>query len=238
MQHSLSVWHMFKLVLFVFFVVATTVQERADYDYDEHQVRDKLLKDIYKQTKKVEKMEIMSWKVQVAELRAKLWHAKDQRDRRTSNMGTHSRSEYPKKWSYLDNLYEYITKLKNDLWWAKENVWYRRPEGRETSNMGKPYFKDLNPMQEINKNYDKWKSDVNSKYYHMIHAELQTSGSDACAKLIIEQYWQRMGDDAYKAGTKMHERAERICNGMQPQTGSAAREDAAEMALGSWSYET
>ena len=82
----------------------------------------------------------------------------------------------------------------------------------------KSYFKEFNPMQVINKNYDKWKLDVNSKYYHMIHAELQISGSDACAKQTIAQYWQRMGDDASKAGTKMHERAERICNGMHIDT--------------------
>ena len=132
---------MLKLVLLLFFEVATTVQERAaDYDYDELTFTEKQL----------EGTERRQWKVQVEGFRAELWEAKSKRDRRTSNMGMRSRSELPRRWNYLEYLSEYIKEIKNLLWDAKKNLWYGRARKRET----KPDSLAREDAEEMSPSYD------------------------------------------------------------------------------------
>lgn len=87
------------------------------------------------------------------------------------------------------------------------------------TSFSKPYFEEFDAQKVIDSRYEKWKTNTNSKYYSVIQSTLQAGGTDADAKRAIAQGWSDHGQDASKAGTEMHERAELVCNGMDAGRG-------------------
>ena len=83
----------------------------------------------------------------------------------------------------------------------------------------KPYFTQFDPKLIVDKHYEKWKSRPNSKYHAMIHAALQSGSSDDDVKASIRNMWVGLGNEASSAGTDMHDRAERVCNGIESAEG-------------------
>lgn len=83
------------------------------------------------------------------------------------------------------------------------------------TSFAKAYFEQFDADKVIGERYLNWKSNVNSKYYPLIQSVLQQGGSDFTAKRAIAQRWLEVGDEASQAGTRMHERAEIVCNGLQ-----------------------
>lgn len=91
---------------------------------------------------------------------------------------------------------------------GKEQAW------QSVTAFSKPYFTQFDAAATISAHYEKWKHDANSKYYTVIRSALQSGGSDSDAKRLIAQGWAAGGQEASAAGTKMHERAELVCNGV------------------------
>ena len=77
----------------------------------------------------------------------------------------------------------------------------------------KGYFTQFDPRGVVDRYFEMWKSNPNSKYYAAIHASLQSGASTEKAKQSIVDTWAREGSKASEEGTDMHERAERVCNG-------------------------
>ena len=67
-------------------------------------------------------LEHQYWNTEVARIRTMLDERTRQRNRRISNIRNQSRSEFPKKWDYLDHLVEIIANLKTSLAFAEESV--------------------------------------------------------------------------------------------------------------------
>lgn len=86
------------------------------------------------------------------------------------------------------------------------------------TSFAKAYFQQFDADAVIQERYPSWKSNVNSKYYSLIQAALQQGGSDAEARHAIAQRWVDVGEEASQAGTRMHERAEMVCNGLTPDS--------------------
>jgi len=97
------------------------------------------------------------------------------------------------------------------------------------TSFSEPYFKQFDADAVIDSNYERWKSNTNTKYYSVIQATLQSGGTDADAKRAIAQGWTYVGEDASREGTRMHERAEMVCNGVD-----VGEEDAETEMLRAW----
>lgn len=82
----------------------------------------------------------------------------------------------------------------------------------------KSYFKQFDPQLVVNQNYAKWKASAYSKYHALIHSVLQGGGSDEVARDAIVSSWALVGKQASEEGTRMHEDAERLCNGLPPRS--------------------
>ena len=79
----------------------------------------------------------------------------------------------------------------------------------------KRYFTQFNPRSVVERHFDKWKVNPNSKYYAVIHAALQSGSSEEEVKQMIMDMWVGIGNKASEEGTDMHDRAEHVCNGIQ-----------------------
>lgn len=86
------------------------------------------------------------------------------------------------------------------------------------------YFKQFNADAVINANFSRWSVNVNSKYHALIQSVIQSGGAVEDAKLAIAASWQDNAVEASAAGTAMHDRAEKMCNGLEV-------EDDAEMRM-------
>lgn len=84
------------------------------------------------------------------------------------------------------------------------------------TSFAKAYFGQFDADAVISGRYEHWKADTNSKYHTLIQGVLQQGGSDAEARRAIAQRWVEVGKEASQAGTRMHERAEMVCNGLPP----------------------
>ena len=84
------------------------------------------------------------------------------------------------------------------------------------TSFAKSYFKPFDANVVVEKNYDKWKANLRSKYYSTIHSTLDRGGTDEDAKIAIVAQWAELGRIASVEGTRMHKRAELLCNGLQP----------------------
>lgn len=83
------------------------------------------------------------------------------------------------------------------------------------TSFSKRYFKSFDATAVIDKNYDKWKNDTDSKYYSVIHAALNSGASEDQAKLAIAGLWSSKAEKASREGTAMHSDAEFLLNGME-----------------------
>lgn len=99
------------------------------------------------------------------------------------------------------------------------------------TSFSNPYFKQFDAYAVIDDRYYKWKSDADSKYYLVIKEILRLGGADSDAKRAIAQNWADAGDSASKAGTKMHERAELVCNGLDVEGGDAGSDDGGDAEM-------
>lgn len=96
------------------------------------------------------------------------------------------------------------------------------------TGFAKAYFEEFDAEAVVDANFEKWKRNVNSKYYAVIHAELNRGGSDADAKRAIREGWAANATRASEAGTAMHDKFERVCNGL------AVQDDAETRLLRAW----
>ena len=78
----------------------------------------------------------------------------------------------------------------------------------------KDYFTQFDPRKVVDQNYDKWKSNPNSKYFANIQASLKEGLTEEMAKQAIIDTWASVGREASAAGTDMHARAELYFNGV------------------------
>lgn len=69
------------------------------------------------------------------------------------------------------------------------------------TSFAKAYFEEFDAEAVVEANFDKWKRDVNSKYYAVIHAELSRGGSNADAKRVVREGWATNAARASEAGT-------------------------------------
>ena len=70
----------------------------------------------------------------------------------------------------------------------------------------KRYFTQFNPRSVVERHFDKWKVNPNSKYYAVIHAALQSGSSEEEVKQMIMDMWVGIGNKASEEGTDMHDR--------------------------------
>jgi hypothetical protein len=91
------------------------------------------------------------------------------------------------------------------------------------TSFSKAYFKQFDAAAVIHAHFSKWKQNVNSKYYAIIHATIQTGGSDDDAKSAIAASWVSNAKAASSAGTAMHDRAEKLCNGLHVENDAEMR---------------
>lgn len=83
------------------------------------------------------------------------------------------------------------------------------------TSFAKRYFKAFDSKSVIDANYEKWKSNTDSKYYSIIWAVLSANESDDHAKQAIANLWSSNGNKASRDGTAMHSDAELLLNGME-----------------------
>jgi hypothetical protein len=82
------------------------------------------------------------------------------------------------------------------------------------TSLSKVYFTQFDSENVVKCRYEAWKANKNSKYYALIHSVLKEGGTDSDCMNRICTLWTEIGKAASKAGTKMHEKAEIICNGI------------------------
>lgn len=72
------------------------------------------------------------------------------------------------------------------------------------------YFSQFNADRIVDTYFEKWSTDINSKYFDMI----QSCKDDEEAKAVIKASWLHASQDARALGTRMHEQAEAMMNGV------------------------
>lgn len=85
---------------------------------------------------------------------------------------------------------------------------------QSASKMALGYFEGFDPIAVVERFYEQWKGNAESKYYDTIDQQLKDGGSDEDAKEAIRTQWREKGTAAAESGTLMHADAERLCNGI------------------------
>lgn len=96
----------------------------------------------------------------------------------------------------------------------------------------KPYFTQFDAKRTVERYFDSWRSNPNSKYFAVIKAAAQAGSTEAEIKASIMAKWAETGARASEEGTYMHARAEAFCNG-EP----ACDDDREMQMLKEWAYE-
>ena len=84
------------------------------------------------------------------------------------------------------------------------------------TNFAKDYFKKFDAKATVDRYYERWKGDAESKYFQLIHSILDCGGDTDSAKRAIIDLWDANSAEASSNGTKMHADAELLCNGLPP----------------------
>jgi len=75
------------------------------------------------------------------------------------------------------------------------------------------FFPHFDPIATVERCFDKWSQNVNSKYYQHINARLHLGCTKDAIKESIVQGWKDVGDEASRLGTHMHRQIELALNG-------------------------
>ena len=65
-------------------------------------------------------------------------------------------------------------------------------------------FERFDPQKVIEENFNRWRYNPASKYFHVISRIMESGASEETAKLSIAQSWVEKGDEAARTGTDRH----------------------------------